>query len=71
MYHTTRMSLKDGIGLTCVTTKQSKTSCLSAMLALPLGAEGRSKSALLPYVLRSSSRAYPGHQAVAAQLDNL
>ncbi|MGM9630723.1 EF-P 5-aminopentanol modification-associated protein YfmF [Butyricicoccus sp.] len=71
MYHTTKMSLKDGIGLTCVTTKQSKTSCLSAMLALPLGAEGRSKSALLPYVLRSSSRAYPGRQAVAAQLDNL
>lgn len=71
MDHTTRVSLKDGIGLTCVTTKQSRTSCLSAMLALPLGAEERSKSALLPYVLRGSSRAYPGAQAVAVQLDNL
>ncbi len=71
MHNTTRVLLKDGVGLTCVTTKQSKTSCLSAMFVLPLGAEGRSKSALLPYVLRSSSRAYPGRQVVAAQLDNL
>lgn len=71
MHKITRVSLKDGVGLTCVTTKQSKTACLSAMLALPLGAEGRSKAALLPYVLRSSSRAYPGRQAVAAQLDEL
>ena len=71
MQNTTRLSLKKGIGLTCVTTKQSKTSCLSAMLVLPLGAEGRSASALLPSVLRGCCRAYPGQQAVAAQLDEL
>lgn len=71
MHKTKRMKLRNGIGLTCVTTNQSRTSCLSAMLALPLGAEGRSLSALLPYVLRSSCRDYPGQQAVAAQLDEL
>ena len=71
MHKTKRMKLRNGIGLTCVTTNQSRTSCLSAMLALPLGAEGRSLSALLPYVLRSSCRDYPGQQAGAAQLDEL
>lgn len=70
MHNTKRMILKNGLGLTCVT-DQSKTSCLSAMLALPLGAKERSLSALLPYVLRSSSRDYKGQQAVAAQLDEL
>ncbi len=50
---------------------QSKTSCLSAMLALPLDAEGRSESALLPSVLRGCCREYPGQQAVAARLDEL
>ncbi|MDO5783742.1 MAG: pitrilysin family protein [Eubacteriales bacterium] len=71
MLTTTRMSLKNGAGLTCVTTNRSKTSCLSAMLVLPLGAEGRSMSALLPYVLRSSCRDFPGRMAVAARLDEL
>ncbi len=71
MFTTTKMSLKNGIGLTCVTTDRSKTSCLSAILALPLGAEGRSLSALLPYVLRGSCRDFPGRMAVAARLDEL
>ncbi len=71
MHKTTRLSLKNGVGLTCVTTNQPKTSCLSAMLVLPLSDASRSSSALLPYVLRSSCRDYPGQQAVAAQLDRL
>lgn len=71
MHNTIRLSLKKGIGLTCVTTNQLKTSWLSAMLSLPLDAAGRSMSALLPYVLRSSCRDYPGRQAVVAQLDEL
>lgn len=70
-HQTKRMKLKNGIGLTCVTTNQSKTSCLSAMLALPLGVNGRSLSALLPFMLRASCRDYPGQQAVAARLDEL
>lgn len=71
MHKTKRMILKNGTGLTCVTSNQSKTSCLSAMLALPLGAQERSVSALLPYVLRSSCRDFAGQQAVAARLDEL
>lgn len=71
MHTTTRLSLKNGVGLTCVTTNQSKTSCLSAMFVLPLGAQGRSLSALLPYVLRNSCRDFSGRQAVAAKLDEL
>lgn len=71
MHQTKQMKLRNGIGLTCVTTNQSKTSCLSAMLALPLGEKERSLSALLPFVLRGSCRDYPGQQAVAARLDEL
>lgn len=71
MHHTKRIQLKKGLGLTCVTAGKTKTSCLSAMLALPLGAQGRSLSALLPYVLRSSCRDFQGQQAVAARLDEL
>ena len=71
MHTTKRFLLKKGLGLTCVTSTQSKTACLSAMFQLPLNSEGRSLSALLPYVLRVSCRDFPGQQAVAAQLDEL
>ena len=71
MHSTKRFLLKRGLGLTCVTNTQCKTSCLSAMFQLPLNSEGRSLSALLPYVLRVSCRDFPGQQAVAAQLDEL
>lgn len=71
MHSTKRFLLKKGLGLTCVTNTQCKTSCLSAMFQLPLNSEGRSLSALLPYVLRVSCRDFPGQQAVAAQLDEL
>lgn len=71
MHSTKRFLLKKGLGLTCVTNTQCKTSCLSAMFHLPLNSEGRSLSALLPYVLRVSCRDFPGQQAVAAQLDEL
>ncbi|MDO4174568.1 MAG: pitrilysin family protein [Eubacteriales bacterium] len=71
MHNITRVQIKQGIGLTCVTAERTKTSCLSAMLALPLGAPGRSLAALLPYVLRSSCQDYRGQQAVAACLDEL
>ena len=71
MHKTTKVLLKNGIGLTCVTTDQSKTSCLSAMAVLPLGAQDRSYSALLPHVLRSSCRDFLGKHEVAAKLDEL
>lgn len=71
MHTTKRFLLKKGLGLTCVTSTQSKTACLSAMFQLPLNSEGRSLAALLPYVLRVSCRDFPGQQAVAAQLDEL
>lgn len=63
--------LGNGIRLTCVTTDQWKTSLMSACFALPLGNEGRSLSALLPYVLRSNCSVYPGRQEVAIRLDEL
>ena len=71
MHNIKRVILKEGIGLTCVKSNRSKTSCLSAMLLLPLGAESRSSAALLPYILRSSCRDYAGKFAVAAKLDDL
>lgn len=42
MHSTKRFLLKKGLGLTCVTNTQCKTSCLSAMFQLPLNSEGRS-----------------------------
>ncbi len=68
---TTKLTLHNGIGLTCVTSKRARIACLSAMLALPLGNEARSLRALLPHVLRESSRRCAGRQAVATRLDEL
>lgn len=66
-----RINLKNGTGLTCVTAEHTKTSCLSAVFQLPLGAEERSAAALLPMVLKNCSRACRGRQAVTARLENL
>lgn len=64
-------SLGNGVRLTCITTGQWKTSLMSASFLLPLGAAGRSVSALLPETLRSSCAHYMGRQKVAVRLDEL
>lgn len=71
MQKLTILPLGEGVTLTCITTDQFKTACMSALFALPLGGESRSAAALLPSVLYGSSRDYAGRRAMNARLEEL
>lgn len=70
MQKTSKYRLGDRTDLTCLTTTQFKTSVVSAGYAIPLAQENAA-TAVLPYLLRRGTAAYPDLNALGAYLDEL
>ena len=67
----TRLTLGQGIALTCMTTEKFKSSCMSATLSLPLAFAPAAPVAMLPGLLRRGTARYPTMQQLSARLDEL
>ena len=58
-----------GVSLTCLRSNKFKTACLSISLLSQLDRETASMNALIPFVLRRGTTAYPDMESLSRRLD--
>lgn len=71
MQKVTSSKMRDGIGITCITTEKFKSAVLRVCFLLPLGGEGAACQSVLPFVLRRGTSRLLDMTAIGAELDAL
>ncbi len=66
-----RKEIMPGVALNYLHSRKFKTACMSLSLLTQLERENASMNALIPYVLRRGTTAYPDMQAISARLEEL